>query len=232
MFFYAYFFFIILLTKIITNYNLMEKKQSMFASDTGLMSWVALATAKATYGALTILRRHMANDLDLALVAFAVIMRTRRDMFHSVELQILKKDIVVQTCTEPTFYTSINEISQHTNINRATVRRKMRKLVDLGMINKIDDDKWHWVDINVEEDLPATIMFRELLRNYFSTISKLEALLQENTLQENTMPLLSDLEASEAYALLESEVIRKTKRGLMVDQNPMGLKRASLAGVG
>jgi len=86
--------------------------------------------AKVTYGALRILRKHLGDDLDLGLIGFAVVMRTRRDLFQLVEQHGVNEQTLAAISNERGFYTSINEISQYTDINRATVRRKMQKLED------------------------------------------------------------------------------------------------------
>ena len=52
----------------------------MLTADPRTMNLVALGMAKVTYGALMILKRHLGNDLDLAMIGFAVVMRTRRDL--------------------------------------------------------------------------------------------------------------------------------------------------------
>ena len=57
----------------------------MLTTDPRTMNLVALGIAKVTYGALKILRRHLGSDLELALIGFAVVMRTWRDLFRMVE---------------------------------------------------------------------------------------------------------------------------------------------------
>lgn len=113
----------------------------MLTLDPRIMNLVALGMAKVTYGALKILRRHLGPDLELSMIGFAVGMRTRRDLFQIVEQHGLNKDSIREITNERGFYTSINEISRYTDINRATVRRKMQQLGELGILEKVDDDK-------------------------------------------------------------------------------------------
>lgn len=200
---------------------------------------VALGVAKITYGTLKVLRRHLGGDLDLGLIGFAVVMRTRRDLFQLVERHGLNEEAVSKIASERGFYTSINEISQYTDINRATVRRKMQKLEDLGILEKVDGDKWHLKDFLHSEQARSAMLLRELLQNYVLITNKLDVLLPEGavpTMQQSLVDLggieaqtlpevavptmqqsLADLGAVEARALLEDEIARKAKRALQVD---------------
>lgn len=187
----------------------------MISVDPRKMHLIALGMAKVTYGALRILRRHLGDDLDLALVSFAVVMRTRRDLFHLVEQNGLNEETIAEISSERGFYTSINEISQYTKINRATVRRKMKKLEDLGILEKIDDDKWHLKYFEDSKDVRPAIMLRELLQNYLAITNTLEALLPDEIVPM-MQQTLADLGPLEAKALLEEDVISKSKRGLEV----------------
>ena len=101
----------------------------MLTTDPRTMNLVALGMAKVTYGALKILQRHLGNDLELGLIGFAVVMRTRRDLFQLVERQGLTEATIAEIASERGFYTSTNEVSSYTGLNRATVTRKMKKLV-------------------------------------------------------------------------------------------------------
>ena len=187
----------------------------MLTIDPRTMNLVALGMAKITYGALKILHRHLGDDLDLGLIGFAVVMRTRRDLFQLVEQHGLNEDTIAAINSEQGFYTSINEISQYTGINRATVRRKMQKLEDLEILEKIEDDKWHLKDFEHGEEVRPALMLRELLQNYLAITNKLESLLPEE-IEPIMHQTLSDLGPIEARALLEDEVERKVKRGLEV----------------
>lgn len=189
----------------------------MLTSDPRTMNLVALGMAKVTYGALRILRRHLGDDLDLGLIGFAVVLRTRRDLFQLVDQNGLTDDIIAEIANERGFYTSINEISKYTDINRATVRRKMQKLEDLGILEKVDDDKWHLKDFEHGEEVRPAIMLRELLHNYMATTNKLQALLPEDVAPVMQQPL-TELGSIEAKALTDTEVKRKIKRGLKVNQ--------------
>lgn len=187
----------------------------MLSVDPRKMHLIALGMTKVTYGALRILRRHLGDDLDLGLVSFAVVMRTRRDLFHLVEQNGLNEETIAEISSERGFYTSINEISQYTKINRATVRRKMKKLEDLGILEKIDDDKWHLKYFEDSKDVRPAIMLRELLQNYLAITNTLEALLPDEIVPM-MQQTLADLGPLEAKALLEEDVISKSKRGLEV----------------
>lgn len=187
----------------------------MLTIDPRTMNLVALGMAKVTYGALKILRRHLGDDLDLGLIGFAVVMRTRRDLFQLVEQHGLNEDTIAEISNERGFYTSVSDISQYTEINRATVRRKMQRLEELGILEKVDGDKWHLKDFEHGEQVPPAIMLRELLQNYMAITNKLEALLPEEVLPV-MQQALADLGPIEAKALLEEDVEWKMKRGLEV----------------
>ena len=187
----------------------------MLTADQRTMNLVALGMAKISYGALRILRRYLGGDLEIALIGFAIVMRTRRDLFQLVEQHGMTEDTISKISNERGFYTSINEISQYTEINRATVRRKMLKLRDLGILEKVDDDKWHLKDFEHGSEVPAALMLRELLQNYLVITNKLEAMLPYEVLPVMEMPLtaLGDIEAK---ALLEKDINNKMIRGLAV----------------
>jgi len=187
----------------------------MLTADPRTMNLVALGMAKVTYGALKILKRHLGNDLDLAMIGFAVVMRTRRDLFQLVERDGLNEDTIAEIASERGFYTSMNEIHHYTGINRATVRRKMNKLQELGVLEKVDDDKWHLVDFEHGEEVRPAIMLRELLQNYMAITNKLEALLPDE-MQPVMRTALADLGPIEAKALLDDDVEWKVKRKLEV----------------
>ena len=191
----------------------------MLTADPRTMNLVSLAMAKVTFGSLRILQRHLGSDLDLALIGFAVVMRTRRDLFQLVERTGLTDDAIAQIASERGYYTSINEVSKYTSMNRTTVARKMLKLADIGIIERVDDDKWHLKDFKHGEKVPPAIMLSELLQNYMAITNKLEALLPEEVtplMQQS----LKDLGPIEARALLEQEVAKKVKRGLVVNHCP------------
>lgn len=187
----------------------------MLTTDPRTMNLVALGMAKVTYGALKILRRHLGSDLELALIGFAVVMRTRRDLFRMVEQHGLNEAMLAEIASEKGFYTSTNEISKYTEINRATVTRKMKKLVELGILERVSHDKWHLKDFEHGEEVAPAIMLRELLQNYMAITNKLEALLPEEVtpLMRKTLAELGPLEAK---ALFEDEVAEKVRRKLVI----------------
>src|SRR6056297_4136393 len=122
----------------------------------------------------------------------------------------MNEDTIAEIASERGFYTSLNEIHQYTDINRATVRRKMAKLQDLGILEKVGDDKWHLKDFEHGEEIRPALMLRELLQNYLAITNKLESLLPEE-IEPIMHQTLSDLGPIEARALLEDEVERKVK---------------------
>lgn len=162
------------------------------------------------------MRRHLGNDLDLALIGFAVVLRTRRDLFRLVERDGLTDATLEEIANETGFYTSVNEVSNYTGINRATVRRKMTKLADLDVVEKVADDRWHVKDFAHGEPVWPAIMLRELLENYLAVTNKLEALLPDEVLAVMRKSL-KELGPIEARALLDDEVEMKLKRQLGVD---------------
>ena len=187
----------------------------MLSTDPRTMNLVALGMAKVTYGALKILQRHLGRDLELALIGFAVVMRTRRDLFQLVEREGLNADTIAEIASERGFYTSTNEVSHYTGLNRATVTRKMKKMVEMGILERVERDKWHLKDFDHGEQVPPAIMLRELLENYMTITNKLEAMLPDD-MAPLIRQSLTDLGPIEAKALSENEVKRKRKRGLEV----------------
>lgn len=188
----------------------------MLTRNPKLMNLAALGMAKTTYGALAILRRYLGDDLSLGLIGFAVVLRTRRDLFDLVNKHGLSDDVASQIARAQGFYTSINEISRFTDINRATVRRKMEILKKDDILEKVDDDKWHLNDFDYNEDVPAANMLRELLHNYVAMTAKLEDILPEDVTPIKSLSL-SSLGPTHAFALQEDEVEDKIRRGLRIE---------------
>lgn len=188
----------------------------MLTVDPRTTKLIALGMAKVTYGALSIMRRHMGNDLDLALIGFAVVLRTRRDLFRLVEERGLTDETLEEIAAERGFYTSVNEVATYTGINRATVRRKMQKLADLRILEKVAEDRWHLRDFKHGDATGPAVMLRELLENYLAVTNKLEALLPDEVLPVMRKSL-TELGPIEATALLADEVELKLKRQLAVD---------------
>ena len=191
------------------------KGSDMLSNDPRIMNLVALGMAKITYGALRILRRHLGNDLELALIGFAVVMRTRRDLFQLVEREGLTEATVAEIASERGFYTSTNEVAAYTGINRTTVTRKMKALVEMGILERVDRDKWHLKDFEHGEEVSPAIMLRELLQNYLAITNKLESMLPEEILPVMQQSL-ADLGPLEARALLDDEIEYKRARRLEV----------------
>jgi hypothetical protein len=76
------------------------------------MNLMALGAAKVTYGMLTIIKRHLGNDLDLAMIGLAIVMRKRRHLFQLVECDGLNENNIAEIASERGFYTSLNENHQ------------------------------------------------------------------------------------------------------------------------
>lgn len=172
---------------------------------------ILLTSAKVSFGALSIMRHYMKDDVNQALVALAIILRTRRDIFSTTG-EYDKTNVNYQAKNDRGFYTSINEISQFTKINRATIRRKMQNLEKLGIIEKVDGDKWHFKEVDLNDDVPIANMLRELLLHYLSGVRKVE-----DFLPNDKMALFADKATVEVSALLHKDAISKTKRGLAVN---------------
>lgn len=68
-------------------------------------------------------------------------MRTRRGLFQLVEQRGLNDGTISEIVSERGFYIWINEIAKFTDMNRATVRRKIKKLEEIGILEKVNDDK-------------------------------------------------------------------------------------------
>lgn len=149
----------------------------------------------------------MAGDLDLAFVALGVFLKTHSDTVQSSNVIELRKSTIDDHKGRIEFYTSINEISQFLDIDRATVRRKMQKLAILNVIQKVDVDKWCWLNTSCEKKSPQKIIFEKLLPNYIRCSIELSDILSEDDFFANGS------EASEVSALSIDEVLKKVKRG-------------------
>lgn len=68
-------------------------------------------------------------------------MRTRRGLFQLVEQRGLNDGTISEIVSERGFYIWINEIAKFTDMNRATVRRKIKKLEEIDILEKANDDK-------------------------------------------------------------------------------------------
>lgn len=190
----------------------------MLTTDPRTMNLVALGVAKMTYGALKILQRHLGNDLELGLIGFAVVMRTRRDLFQLVERNGLTEDTITEIASECGFYTSTNEVAAYTGLNRTTVTRKMKRLVEMGILERVERDRWHLKDFEHNEQVPPAIMLRDLLQNYIVITKKLDALLPEEEVPV-MRKALADLGPIEVTALLDEDIERKRVRGLEVGKS-------------
>lgn len=178
-------------------------------------SLVSLSIIKTTYGVLTILQRNLGNDLDMALVSLAIALRTRSDLFEIEEQSSWDENAGAKIETEQHFYTSINEIAQFTEMNRATVRRKMLRLEVLNVIEKVSDDQWCFVDPNHETHSMLKVLHQQLLENYLHFGSKLAQFLPEEAKQLKR-GVSSTPTTQTVKALQPEDVSKKLKRKLLV----------------
>lgn len=106
-----------------------------------------LVTANFVTEFLMVLRTAYHGDLDLALVAFAVEARTRRLLsevaprFSQPDMRADLSDFYRDSAT-----TTVYEIAKLTGLDRATVRRKFRKLEQIGLVERLESGRWHLLD--------------------------------------------------------------------------------------
>jgi DNA-binding transcriptional ArsR family regulator len=110
------------------------------------MNMVALGVAKLSFGSLSTMQRYLGNDLEVGLIGFAVVLRTRRDWFEYVHHHGLTDEVVGMINSHKGYTTSIYEIANFTGISRATVRRKMAKLEKLGIVERTKKGSWNLID--------------------------------------------------------------------------------------
>jgi len=185
----------------------------MLSTDPKTMNLIALAVAKIGYAGLSSISRHLGSDLELGLIGFAVVLRTRRDWFAHINEYGLDEDVLNKINSHKGYSTSIYEISNFTAINRATVRRKMLKLSDIGLIWRDEEDRWHLRDFSHGEPSRPALMLQEMLHSYVSITNALETLLPQEVDATRSRALESGVSVK-PYALLEEEALEKERRGL------------------
>lgn len=183
----------------------------MLSTDPKVMNLIALGVAKLNYGSLMSIIRYLGNDLELGLVGFAIVLRTRRDWFEYVDKHGLSDEVIERINAHKGYTTSIYEIAQFTGLGRSTVRRKMQKLKDLNVIDKVADDQWHLMDFRHGEPSRPSLMLREMLQSYVTITHILEQLLPEeiSAAKENASKRGV---AVQPFALREEDIARKERR--------------------
>lgn len=192
----------------------------MFPPESEIIKLYALGAAKISFGCLRTIYRHLGSDLELGLVGFAVVLRTRRDWFDHIGEHGLTPETLAQLHTHPVFTTSIYEIATFTGMDRATVRRKLNKLAELGLVRRQPDRRWHLCDFN--EDGSASIavpMLQDLLATYTDISRQIE-----QSLPHSLSAMRARLEVAEqnlAPAALDAgEVTQRRDKGYVVGQQP------------
>lgn len=188
----------------------------MLSTDPRTMNMVALGVAKLSFGSLSTMRRYLGNDLEMGLIGFAVVLRTRRDWFEYVHHHGLTDEVIGRINNHKGYTTSIYEIANFTGISRATVRRKMAKLEKLGIVERTNKGGWSLIDFQHGEPSRPALMLQELLRCYITVTQTLESLLPDEV--DHAKALSAQGGAPLApYALLEDEADEKRQRGQALD---------------
>lgn len=192
----------------------------MFGDNPDLMKLLALGAAKVSFGCLNAVNQHLEGDLQLGLVGFASVLRTRRDWFPFVEQNGINDAVVQELKAHPTYSTSIYELSNYIGMDRATVRRKLNKLAELGIMERDQDQRWHLVDFPTDGSVSrGFLLVRDLLALYLDVMSHLEALAPEE-IGAIKQKLLSNPGAFSPAALNEQEMQAKEKKGYLVGTSP------------
>lgn len=187
----------------------------MLSTDPRTMNLVALGVAKLTYGSLRTIAKYLGNDLELGLIGFAVVLRTRRDWFAYIERHSLSDEVIQQINEHIGYTTSVYEIAQFTGINRATVRRKLQKLEAIGIVEKLDERRWHLKDFQPNDQSGPAVMLREMLENYVTVTHALEQLLPEEVGYAKATARRKGFDFQPA-ALGDAEIEDKIRRGNVV----------------
>jgi|GEM_PF-1845812 len=188
----------------------------MLSTDPRTMNMVALGVAKLSFGSLSTMRRYLGNDLELGLIGFAVVLRTRRDWFEYVHHHGLTSEVIEMINSHKGYTTSIYEIANFTGISRATVRRKMAKLEKLGIVERTKNGSWSLIDFQHGEPSRPALMLQEMLRCYITVTQTLEHLLPDEVDQAKALSAQEGAPVA-PYALLEDEADDKRKRGQALD---------------
>lgn len=139
----------------------------MIDTHENLLKLLALGMTKLSFGCLSIVHKHLGQDLELGLVGFAMVLRTRRDWLEHIARHGLSDATFAEMAHHPVYTASIYELSQFTGVDRATVRRKLHKLAELGLVERGADQRWHLLDFHTDGSPSAVLdLLRDLLLNY------------------------------------------------------------------
>lgn len=107
------------------------------SADTALL----LQTSKLMFAIFAAIEEHIDQDFDLAHILFVMILRTQPDTAANSAQRApgpgrlnVENNLLITA--------NIYEIAKYTGMNRATVRRKMHKLAELGLITRIAHERW------------------------------------------------------------------------------------------
>jgi len=187
----------------------------VLSTDPRTMNMLALGVAKLTYGSLSAISTYLGDDLELGLIGFAVVLRTRRDWFEYVQQHGLTDEVIEKINSHKGYTTSIYEIANFTGLSRATVRRKMTKLAKLGIVERTKDGRWSLIDFKHDEPSRPALMLQEMLQRYVTITHTLERLLPDQIDHAKNLAKKSGA-CVKPYALLENEAAEKQMRGLVV----------------
>lgn len=97
--------------------------------------------AKFCVLAFAAFEEHIDQDYDLAHILFVLILRTHED---AGALSKTRRSGIGRLQGENGLLITANiyEIAKYTGMNRATVRRKMHKLAELGLITRLAHERW------------------------------------------------------------------------------------------
>ncbi len=187
----------------------------MLSTNPKVMNLIALGVAKLNYASLTAIRKYLGNDVELGLIGFAIVLRTRRDWFDYVEHHGLTEETLQKIGAHKGYTTSVSEIAAFTELSRSTVSRKMARLEDAGVIERVGHDRWHLLDFQHGEPSPPALMLKEMLHSYVTITHALERLVPEEV-EAARFAARQQGSAVKPHALLEEEAELKESRGLAI----------------
>lgn len=172
---------------------------------------VALWSAKSTFSTLASLRAFFGNDLDLAKVAFTLALRTRPDFLTEPEEDFIKISGQPEYFLSKNLSATIYEISKYSAMDRATVRRKLKKLEELGFADRTEDGQWTLINFLKDDRGPAAQALSSLFRGYLEQTAELFKII---TLDEmyKIQSNFHDVHEIKSVALSLDEVRAKVKR--------------------
>lgn len=174
------------------------------------------AQASAIYGASRVwaaiyaaIGENLGKDLDLAAILFAVILRTQVAP-DETEALTERRGVQVASLT-----TTIYETAKVTGLNRATVRRKMFKLADMGLITRIDEDRWMFGQVSGKAP-PAAMRIATAIRTAILDASEQMASLPTPLPGPATFTGSAE-RAARNVALTKEEALRKIGKGAFLE---------------